>query len=461
MNSEVSMEKKLSIKRVFGIAVGVVLVAMAAFMAFQQFTLTDAMVKAKLDAIANEWREEGLKQGRHIAFTYGDVELAGNVLSRYAVVHNVSLLLKQENGKAGTATRPNSLLLATPRMELSLGARSGGTLTLRFSQPVTVASEEAPNRMMLQVVGNAPLSMTFDEITRDNLVYTRWQQSLPEEMKITYLKEQHASGMEDETSTIVPVYQTMVLRSGAVEAAMEFAQNGSGAGQMNIAANDISLMPEGLPEGKITVNALRGFWQHLTNAENVPVTEIKFSVDTLNADAALISYAPVQFEFDAYQQGSMLKTTGPAAKPAGYQLRNFRLETKDAEVNAKADFIRNAGDTLPVGHASLNIKNAPLVLSELKRFGVLSTEDEPLLAAIMSRVSGTPYAEIKDLDVAINRPQGGAFTIGKATFEELFALVLSNKLQQLGNSDPALITPPASAPKLAPEGFEEHYGTQG
>ena len=444
-------------KRIVGIVVGIALLAGGGWLALQQFGLDATLVKQQLDTIAKQLRDDGKKDGRHIALSYGDIEMAGGALNRHALVRDVSLLLKQENGTPGTVSKPNSLLITSAVMELH--TRGTDRLTLRFLHPIIVASEEAPTRAMLQVSGNAPLSVTFGQTKVADVLYAEWEQALPSELRVTYLKEEQAAGAEDQTPTVVPVYQTVIVTSAKAESFVQFAQDESGLGNATLTLDDVRVMPEGIPEGTVSIGQVRGRWSHVLNETGEPVIEGNLTVNAIEAAPELIAYAPITLAFDARQQGHMPRPGLPAQKPSSYQLKTFSLKAKNAAIDATADFASQPGETLPVGTAKLSVKNLPFVMKELKHFSVLDAADDPLLTAIIERVAGKPYADITDVDVAIARPKNGAFTIGKSTFEELFALVLTSKINELSGGNADVIAPPQ--PRLSPETMTEDYGAQG
>lgn len=438
----------------------VLLVAFIAGVALLRSGLDEVLLKQQLDQMIAQLREDGRKEGRHIELSYEGIEMAGQFTDRRAIVHQPKLLLKPEGSAPGTPEKPNSLLITTPMIEIYASNSNLTSVLLSMPQPLDVASEEDPARSMLKITANAPLALRLSVKESDGVAYMHWNQSLPSEIRLTYLKEQQATGKEEETPTLVPVYQTLVVTSDKAMSDITLAQDESGLGEAVIALENVTIMPEAMPEGAIKIGRAHGNWRNMLDTNDVAAMTGTVTIDAITAPPEIIPYAPISFAFEASQQGVMPVPGTPTADDASYQLKTFQLRTKDASVDASANFAATAGELLPVGKADLAITNLPFVLGELKNLRLLDAESDPLIAAIVERVSGQPYAEVQNLEVTINRDKGGAFMIGKTTFEELFTLVLKSKLEQMGGGQPLIIGPqgPASA---VPVLEADPHGSQG
>lgn len=427
------------------------------------------LVKQQLDQFAADLKQRGRDTGRVMELTYGDIEMVGGLTDRHALVHDPRFLIKPLPEKAPPPVpgKANSVLITTPVLEIYPESSDLSSLKLVLPQPITVASEEEPKKSLLTITPNAPWALNVAQTKLHGTYYLQLKQSMPDQTRLTYLREQVAQGEEDKTPTVVPVYETLILSLQEGESEVSYALDGSGLGKGTLEFENVSIAPDKMPETAIRIGKMTGRWESERDAKQLHKSSSAFSIDSITAPAEIIPYAPISFAYEMNYQGALPILAGgmPAAQPgpSTLQLKTLSLHTKDATFDATADFTSMADEIMPVGSAHLKFTNVPFIVGELKARHILGADGEVVMQTMIEHISGQAYAAVKDLDFEIKRAKGGTSQIGHASFEELFSLFLKNKLQQLQPQDaapakPAAPVAPAAAaakpptPKPVPNG---------
>jgi len=290
-------------------------------------------------------------------------------------------------------------------------------------------------------------------------------------MDLTYLRVREAEGAEEATPSLVPVYETIQLAAAPGSGFRSSqADDKSGIGKASVDFKHVVITPKAAPEGALKVEQISGEWSNSLNEKKLNVVRALLNVGPVTSGDAGLPYLPVSLTLDATYEGAMPKTaqtiSGIQSPESAMKLTSFSLTSKEASVKASANFTANASDVLPVGTASLSLANVPFMLSELRKYRVLNDQTSPLVEQVLQRMTGVPIAEMTDVTIPIERVRGGSFTIGKTTFEELFALFLKEALQvkQGGEATipeglkPPLVPnlPPADKPRAAPIEIPDH-----
>lgn len=441
-------------KRNYVVPVAIAILAVAVFGFFlSRAGLDKALVKQQLDDFAAQLKEQGKAQGRDLSFTYGELEVQGSFIDKHVVVHQPALGVKplnpvaNENGKKSI----DAIIISSPVIEIYPGVSS---LTVKAPQPIDVASQEAPDKSLLKITSNIPMTFISGQKKVGEVTYKEFSFQSPTEMLLTYLREQQAKGSEETTPAVVPVYDEMTV---AVAQGSGFsssvAVDGSGLGEAKLYFKDMVFTPKAAPEGAIKIADLSGNWTNVLNEKKLNVVHSVMALGPVTSTNAAAPYLPITLNMDATFEGMVPKTPDSVAsmqpQESVMQLKQFALTTKDASLSATANFTANSSDMLPVGTANITLTNLQFVLGELRKYNLLNAQNEPLVMAVVQQVAGMPVEQVKDLVIPIERMHGGAFKIGQSTFEELFAVMLKNAmLHQSGQapvpagSAPAAITAP-------------------
>lgn len=429
----IAKEKKSNARKITLATIGALLIIIIAAVVASKAGLDKALVRQQLDAIAAQVKERGAAQGRDITFTYGAIDIKGGFSNRHAVISNPQLDIKPMEGenfeKRDDKGKPNSLRITSPVLEVHPESSSLSALKFALPQPVNFATIEQPDQSLLKLRSETPLEVHYARIKQDNIPYTRWEYTSPVKLELDYLREQVAEGVEDQAPTLKPVYETLAVTMDKGTSELTLAENGSGLGQGTLDFKNIAMAPAVQPEaGKVTIAQIVGQWSNQRNEKNLNVVNSSFSIDRIEAAPELIPYAPISMAVDFTYEGAMPSTPEEVAvissQESSFKLKTLSLSTKDAKLDATADFVATPEDRLPVGMASVSLTNLPFVIAQLKETGLLVEENEGLLVTILEQVTGVPYVELKDVSIDVNRTRGGSFTIGKTTFEELFATIL-------------------------------------
>lgn len=430
-------EKRKTRRIIIGTALVVVLIAGAALVA-SKAGLDKALVRQELDLIAAQLKQRGAAQGRDVAFTYGAVDIEGGISDRHAVVHDVKLQMKplQQAGvppKEGD-DEPRSLVITSPVLEITPKSPNLAAFEIALPEPLTFTTVEEPEKTLLTMTNATPLAVSYASTKKEGAPVTHWQFTAPKGTKLTYLREQQAEGVEDQTPTLKPIYETLAvdMEKGEGELTLYTDQSGLGQGMLELKA--ITLTPEAAPEGKMTIDQVVSQWSNQRNEKKLNIVNSSFAIDNVQADPKFLPYSPISVAMDVTYEGAMPTTQEEMAamesQESAFKLKTFSISTKDATVNASADFVANTEDKLPVGIANVTVTNLPFIVGELKKYKLMDENKEQLLAALLQQVTGTPYGELKDVVVDVNRSRGGSFKVGKSTFEELFAALLSASMSQ-------------------------------
>lgn len=452
------------------IAKRVVLITMAVLVALiglgflaSRTGLDKALLRQQLDAFATNLQAQGKRDGRDVVLTYKDVAIRGGFSNRHAVILEPQLSVKplvQE----GEVKATDNLVIRTA--ELRVFPKSSNLKELQVAAPAPIDFYDASDlsRKLLTVATDAPFTTDVRLYSRDNVSYAEVTQHVPEKIDFTYLREQKAEGPEEATPTVVPVYETLVMTQapgGLLYS--DVAQDGSDLGTARIQMQDIVLTPQVQPDAAVRIAQVSSDWKHSMNEKKHHAVEASAQVGEITADAALLPYAPINFSVKVGYEGAAPQTaqdlSSIRAQESSFKLYGFTLSTKEASLNATADFVASPTDVLPVGMASITLTNVPYVMGELRRFGVLNPATEPLATEILQLATGTPMAEMKDAQIDINRARGGSFAIGKTTFEELFATVLQHGLRQQPSVVP--LPSPEKKPAAEPKKIQVEEGARG
>ncbi len=420
--------------------------------------LDKALVKQQIDGFIEDMQEKGRTQGRDINLTYGDLEVVGSFASKHVVMHNPILSIKPLNRKPAVVDgKPvvDALLVTTPTIAIYAQSMDFSSLRIVAPDPIDLAAEDAPQKSLLNVTSDMPLSVTIDHKKIGDVRTTDIHYQSPTQMLLTYLHEQQATGEEEATPTLVPVYQSLQIdmaKDGGVRSSM--AADGSGIGEASIFFHDIVLTPKEAPEGAMRIAQISGRWSNQLNEKKLNALAGSFTLGPVTSANTAAPYLPVMVDIEGSYEGMLSKTPQSIAQVQTQELamalKKFSITTKDASFNATGNFTANAADVLPVGSANIALTNAPFVLGELRKFGLLDATSEPLVLAALQQVTGAPEQAWKDINIAVERARGGSFKIGQTTFEELFALFLKHALESKRAGEPSAAAAPAKTPHLVP-----------
>lgn len=455
------------------IAGGILLIALIGFYA-SRAGLDKALVKQQLDDFIAQVKEKGKAQGRDIEITYGELKVVGSFAAKHVVVNDPVVTIQPTERKAPVAgEKPvvDALRITTSSIEIYPEALDLSALRIQLPAPIDFANADVPDTSLLSIKNNVPPVLTISRKTLADVPYTDVKYQSPSDMEFTYLREHQAKGEEEETPEIVPVYDSLSIRTAQGSGfTSSIASDASGLGEASIDMRDIVLTPKSAPEGAIKIAHIMGRWSNALNDKKLNVLNGSLKAGPITSDNTTVPYLPIALDIDATYEGAIPKNAQAIASiqspESVIMLKQFSLTTKEASLTANANFTANASDVLPVGNATLTLVNTPFVLQELRKYKVLNANNEATVSIILQLLTGTPIEQLTDITVPIERARGGSFKIGQTTFEELFAVLLKEALQKRPAADaPATVAPapadsgvrplvptlpPADKPKSAP-----------
>lgn len=457
VSTETAPRRSNHSRRIIIGTLSVVVLLIAAAILASKTGLDRALVRKQLEAISAQIKAGAAAQGRDVTFTYGEVEIAGSFGSKHAVIHQPVLEMKPLEAEGFTQPEgdaPKTLRITSDSMHVYPEGSNLSAVRVEMPQPIDFTTIEEPEKKLLTLSSDTPLAVRYATTTLNNAPVERLQFTAPEETKFTYLREQVAQGPEEQTPTITPVYETLVLNMDSGEGELTLHRDRSGLGEAMLEMKNVRIAPQSAPkEGLVTIDQISSQWSNERNAQNLNVVNSRFMVENINADPALLPYAPISASAEVIYEGalptSQEELASMQAQQSAFKLKTFNISTKDATFSANADFVATAEDRLPVGMANVTVTNLPFIMGELKKFSLVSDDREQIIATLLQQVTGTPYGEMKDVVVDVQRTRGGSFKIGQSTFEELFATLLQASLGK-GAGPKAVIAPPSSNVPVIP-----------
>jgi hypothetical protein len=403
--------------------------------------LDKALLKQRVDAFAASLSENARRDGRDVKFTYKDIRITGSFSDRHAELIEPQLSVKPLPIKGKRVKPSDELILRTGSAEIYPKAVNLTVLHIAVPQPIDFFGGEDPSKKLLTVKGSEPFGVTVGEAREDGRLYLEVEHLIPPSIDLTYLREQQAEGKEEQTPSLVPIYETLTITQDAGGfIRSRLSEDGNRLGFADVNLKNIVIAPQDEPGSEIKVAEVTSHWEHTLDKGNKHRMAMNLQLGDITAAPEVLAYAPIRLSAEAtYEGGAPNSAEDIAAANNGetaFKLSKFALTTKDANLNATADFVANGRDILPVGMANLSLTNVPFVLAELRKYQLLNEDNEHLVTEVTQLITGTPISELKDANVEINRIRGGSFAIGKTTFEELFAAVLKSSMtKRLGKPE--------------------------
>lgn len=432
--------------------------------------LDKALVKSVVDKFIADTQEKARAQGHDISITYGDLEVVGSFAHKHVVMHNPLLIIKpvgSEPQPVGEKKGDDVLRVRTDALEIYPESSDLSSLRILAPKPIDLAGGEAPDKSLLKITSDTPPAVTIGAVHEGEVEYLDIAYASPTKTQLTYLRETQAGGEEEKTPTLTPVYDnlTLTMAKGG-EVMVHLAQDHSGLGKIAVNMQDLTITPEKSPGEALKLPKIVGEWSNIRNEKKLNTMRAKLDVGPITSADAKVPYQPVTLALDATYEGAVPNTpeaiaNGNNAQESTITLKTLMLTTKDASLNATANFMANASDVVPVGTANIALTNLPYILAQLKEHALISEQSEPLVNSILQHVTGKPVTKLKDVTIPIERTRGGAFKIGNSTFDEIAALLFGQMIQShttpgAAGASHAPQLPPAGKQKSAPIEVPDH-----
>lgn len=410
--------------RTFKALIGVMLV-MAAVSGLgyyaSQAGLDKALVEQQLNAWIERTKKQAQEQGQSLDIRYSDVAIKGGLTDGHALISNLEIINSTEQGK-------NRITIAQIRLEPNSADLSNVGITLLTPVHVFEGNNSFESASLLST---PPLHFTVEQIEQKSEDYTRISHQLPRTLTLRFLVGKDASGEEEKPQILTPRYDTIDITMGKKSyGVLTTHHSRADLGDSTLHIHDLKIVPVGNEVGAITVESLQTSWKNSLNDKQINVIEISAALKKLHADEKFISFTPVNASLKLHFEGAMPQSPEALAALQSAQtllkLDEFNIITKDASLNATADFVANKDDILPIGMANISAKNVQSWRELLKQYNVLRPKDELLVNTLLIHIAGQTLPNTKDLSIDIKRAHEGTFQIGAITLEEVLAIILGN-----------------------------------
>lgn len=425
MNAHIPTNRRSYLIAIPGI---LVILAVALYM-LSRSGLDKELLRQQVDRFATTMHASAEQRGRDVTFTYREITTEGGLFHKHGLISDAKISVKPLGAPDSSE---DAYVINLPKVEIYAKTPTLSAIDIVVPEPVVVTAGADATKKLLTVTSVVPLSLSVAQVEEGKHTYLDLASDLPEKMDFTYLREQQTQGKEDETPALVPVYQTLTLTTApGGRFHSRAAQDDKSLGEMTTDIRDLRLTPDADAKAEVLVKELLLHSSGTMSEKGQKLLQVKAHVGDITA-AMENPYTPLSFSMDAAYESSPAspEAASGTAQLATIKLNDFTLSTKESKLMASADFKNSSGDMLPEGTARITLTNLPYVLNELRTKKLLSAATESLVTLVVEKVSGQKLAEVKDLAIDVNRPHGGAFTIGKTTFEELFAEVLKASMVQ-------------------------------
>lgn len=381
--------------RVVGIAV---VVGSIAFVLFSgQGTISQKAVEDSLKRFNDYVAVDSAKSGKEGSFTYGQIEMKGFLLNRYALVHDISLEIKKQSLLESVAWS-----LSSPEMNVVSDPMSSRRLYYVFEKPIEIKKN-----------GNAEATVTFSEplqygqleSRRNNNRYLVQSFKLPSSITITPTQGKGNVVVTYDANPTVEMRSS--LEKPGRHAKYEFH---------NIAVTSAEEKP-------LSVGALKSELNEKTDNDNVVQGSYTLNVNAFQTPSIT---KPCDVNADIAYTGDqpLLKLMGYISSSAesAVNVKQSGLFCPDFKVTATGQLTRSPEDPLPSGQLTLKI-------DEVKQFlasPILSDQVKSVIGQVLVKVTGQPLDSLNNIELPLKREKNGTFYIGDVTFEEIATSLLSN-----------------------------------
>ena len=402
--------------------------------------LDKALVKQALDHFAGNLENSTKDSPAQMSFSYDDVRITGGFSNRHAVILNPRFREMNKGTQALTLYRTAEAVVHPKSADLR-------SLRIELAKPLMIFSDEKAEHAVATIIQKDAIVIDVTPETKAGKAYVTTKVSLPD----AFLIDGPADKASDPWNKL-----SLTLAPGAVmtNSMPEGEHSWTSPGEASFHARDIVLTPDAKPEDAITLGVVDTYFSNVLNDKNLNTLLVKMDVGPLASSKSMLPYGPLSANVDFAFEGALERSPEAFAEAkstdSSIMLKTFSLKGKDAALSATADFVASASDMLPVGTANITVENLEFILAELRKRGALRERDDHLLTTVIERVSGKPMAENKDLKIDITRVRDGAFKIGKSTFEEIMAAVLSGALSDKFDAPAKDAPKPKTKPIPAP-----------
>lgn len=405
-------------------------IAAIGYVAATRTGIDKKMVEASLAVWGENLAAYGKTQGEEITFAYDAVEMQGEAASRHAIVKNPHIIIqsKVENtfDDAGEKIVVHNTRISTASIVLQPESVSMKKLKVTAPDPIEVSVDDASSGRILSSV---PLVIAVEQTEEKNVQWIDSALLLAPEMTFE---------SPDSADTLIVKTEAGSSLSGKVSANFEVIDHAA------IALNKL-LITDVKSQQFLTASSIALQTQNQQQEDGTYHVAIHGQISDLLTTEEEMPYGAVNALLDVGYKGPLPKegeSLDWSTTQSELNIAKMNLSGKDTSVDVAGKFTTGSGELLPIGSVHLNVKNFAFIRDEMKKHEMFAKKDENVVAILLAKMTGTPMDEISDLDLDITREKGASLKLGKMTFEEGMAIVLTG----------GKLTPPpaATTPKVVP-----------
>ena len=422
-------QKSTTMKFALPIIVAVLLVAAIGYFATQKSGGIDHYV---VQTEVDKWIAQHAEKHPETQITYEAIAMAGDVSTRHAIVTNlrVTYPIKNEEGEASSAE------ILAPSLKVEPENITFDAFNLTLLAPVRITEDDE-----VTTIATEPLLQANVSLKESGFV----DYSVP-------LKGVWRVTKDDEPNALL-----LTMADGA-HILGKHAVDDSRNGEFKLTIGEMSGHVEGDETSGYTMQSL-GFDAKFAPQEQAGygAANVRFQLAQLFTDEESMPYGPLNITLNGEYSGPMPqddRAVDWTSEKALIDVSAFSVEAKDAALNAKLNFQTGRGELLPIGEGQLDIRNFAYVVKELRDRDVLGEAEDKLLGVLAKQITGAELDAITDLTIPLKRVDGGSLQVGKSSFEELFAIVLTGG-QIMPQAAPAAPETPVAPAETAEELIDE------
>ncbi len=392
--------KSATIKFALPIIIGVLLIAAIGYFAMKKSSGIDHyIVQNEVD----EWIAQHQETHPETHITYESIVMAGDVSTRHALVTNllVTYPIKNEEGEDSRAE------ILVPSLKVEPENMTFDAFNLTLLAPVRVTEDDEVTTIAKEPLPQANVNLKEKGVVDYSVslkgVWRILKDGEPKALLLTLADDSHILGKHAVNDTRDGEFKLVIGQmTGHVE----------GDETAGFTLESLGLDAQFAPQEKAGYGA----------------ANVIFQVSNLFTDEENMPYGPLNIMLKGEYSGPMPEEERAidwTSEKALVDVSTFSVEAKDVALNAKLNFQTGRGELLPIGEGQRNVRNFAYVLKELRKNDALGEAEDKLLAVLAKQITGTELDAITDLTIPLKRVDGGSLQVGKSSFEELFAIVLT------------------------------------
>jgi hypothetical protein len=386
--------------------------------------LDKALVKQQVDGWIAMRSAQASKEGYALKITYQDMRFAGGFSQRYLVLENPEVTIAPFADAEGKVTdHDRGMRIKTE--QLLLHPRAVDLSEFRAELPDAIEFYEGGIDDAVIIVSAAtPIIIDGEQAVSKKHTDLLLTHTLP---KLWHIKL-HALSKASDTETPDYIYEnySVSLDNGG-QLSYRTRLNETVIGASKLEAKNVTLTSDtdDTKTPLLRFDSIKGEWGSTTPDYFKSILAI-----TNISGAGMELLSPMNVHWNLRYEGSldaMPEAEDGEMQTASLNVKEFVFEIPDASLRAKAKLHAAAEDILPIGSASIELKNLPHIRKMLADNALIDASDEVLFDKMLTRITGKGINALNDVTIPLSRERGEPFRIGNITLEEAATMVLTHR----------------------------------